>query len=71
MTKFVRQQAFEVFRTTTDGLFRETRTRHIDTVFFHEHPKMTVEDVRRSLIDHDGYPADIIVRKAQRTHTRV
>jgi hypothetical protein len=33
--------------------------RHIDTVWFTGY---TIEEVRRSLIDHDGYDARIIVR---------
>jgi len=35
--------------------------RLIDTVF--TVPDMTNEEVTRGLIDHDGYPADIIVRR--------
>lgn len=31
-----------------------------DTVFFDE--DMTAEDVKRSLINHDGYPDDIVVK---------
>ena len=38
--------------------------RVIDTVFYHS--EMTQHEVRQSLIDHDGYSADIIVRPATR-----
>lgn len=64
MAKLIRNQAFDVFRTERD-LFGGSSTRCIDTVFYSEHPKMTVEEVRRSLIEHDGYPADIVVRRAK------
>lgn len=36
-------------------------TKHRDTVFFDSDIK--ADDVRRSLVDHDGYPSDIIVKK--------
>lgn len=46
-------QAFKVFHGG----------RWMDTVFFSG--SFTVDDVRRSLIHHDGYPSDIVVRKAR------
>ena len=60
MPKFIRHQAFDVFRKGACGCLRE-----IDTVFYSEAPKTTVEEVRKSLIDHDGYPSDIIVKKVK------
>jgi len=38
---------------------------HIDTVYYRG--KLDPEDVRRSLINHDGYPANIKVRDVGRT----
>ena len=37
----------------------------IDTVFYAERELMSVAEVRKQLIEHDGYPADIIVRKGK------
>ena len=37
------------------------RGAEIDTVFFNA--EMTSAEVQRSLIDHDGYPSDITVRR--------
>ena len=66
MTEFIRHQAFDVFRPNHNTPMSKTLgVRLIDTVFYNEHPKVTVEEVRRSLIEHDGYPADITVRKAK------
>ena len=66
MTRFIRSQAFDVFRPAVrDSVFFTTGLQHIDTVFYQEHPRITAEEVRRSLIDHDGYPPDIMVRKAK------
>ena len=36
----------------------------IDTVFFM--PDMNAEDVKRALVNHDGYAPDIIVRRNNR-----
>jgi len=55
MTKFIRNQKFDVF--SSELLL-------IDTVFYQERLKMTTEEVRRELINHDGYDASITVRKA-------
>ncbi len=42
--------------------------RLIDTVFWNDRcdggAKITADDVRRSLIDHDGYNPNIVVRRA-------
>ena len=34
-----------------------------DTVFYAASDNITAEEVKRSLVDHDGYPTDIIVRE--------
>ena len=39
--------------------------RKIDTVFYGDAVKVTAADVKRSLIDHDGYDPRIIVNKAR------
>lgn len=62
MTKFKRSQAFDIFRPDESGKLVE-----IDTVFYTEHPATTPEEVQKSLIQHDGYPADIVVRRRRRT----
>lgn len=46
-------QAFEVFK---DG-------KQIDKLFYSDSDKVTEEDVKKSLIDHDGYDPDIEVRR--------
>lgn len=38
---------------------------NIDTVFYSSGAKVTCEEVRRSLIDHDGYPPNIIVKRGK------
>jgi hypothetical protein len=45
-------QAFDVF----------LNGKNIDTVFYSRDAKMTNDEVRRSLINHDGYDPAIIVR---------
>ena len=32
-----------------------------DTVFYAKGDPVTLDEVKRSLVEHDGYPADIIV----------
>ena len=59
MTKFVRRQVFDVFRPVLGGEV------HIDTIVYQEAPKVTSAEVKRSLINHDNYPMDIIVRKGK------
>jgi hypothetical protein len=53
------QAAFDVYRPIrgTD------RMRLVDTVFATSYSE---EEMRRSLINHDGYPADITVRLSKR-----
>lgn len=43
-------------------MFGETaiQYKHMDTVFFDA--SMDADEVKRSLVEHDGYPADIMVR---------
>lgn len=38
----------------------------IDTVFYSPSANTDCEEVRRSLIGHDGYAAEIVVRKARK-----
>ena len=40
--------------------------RIIDAVFYNDNTKETVKDVKRSLVNHDGYHPDIVVRKARK-----
>jgi hypothetical protein len=47
-----RHQAFDVF----------LNGRNIDTVFYSRDAKMTNDEVKRSLVNHDGYNPAIIVR---------
>jgi hypothetical protein len=37
----------------------------LDTVFYAASANPDCAEVRRSLINHDGYPAEIVVRKAR------
>jgi hypothetical protein len=36
-----------------------------DVVFYKEHSTIEAEDVRKMLIDHDGYPSNIIVEEVK------
>lgn len=54
--------AFDVYRPTKTG----KSLRWIDTVFYSDSAKVTRDEVRRSLINHDGYPSDIVVRKSRK-----
>jgi hypothetical protein len=72
MAKFLKMQKFDVFQTKmtrSGGGFFANRdvpvVQKIDTVFYHEHPQMTLAEVKRQLIEHDGYPADITVKKGK------
>jgi hypothetical protein len=56
------QRAFDVFR------FSGRHTRQIDTVFATGY---TADEMRRSLINHDGYPADISVYRRHPQRYRV
>jgi ribosomal protein S24E len=35
--------------------------KHIDTVFYSKSDKVTTDEVKRSLVDHDGYDPRIVV----------
>ena len=50
-------QAFNVYQRV-NGAMRE-----IDTIFYGDDYKISAGEVRSSLINHDGYDPDIIVRK--------
>lgn len=41
------------------------RGKKIDTVFYSPGAKVSADDVKRSLVSHDGYDADIVVKKAR------
>jgi hypothetical protein len=59
-------QAFNVYlRRTTHG-----RVRWIDTVFYSDSPRVDVLEVRRSLVEHDGYDPGIIVRRAPKPRAK-
>lgn len=51
-----RHQPFDVY----------LRGKLIDTVFYSASANVDVDEVRRSLIDHDGYDPAIVVKKAKR-----
>ncbi len=53
--------AFDVFRPSK---FFNLQPTWIDRVFYDE--DMSAEEVRRSLVNHDGYSPDITVRKEVR-----
>ena len=60
----MRQQTWNVFKPQPDSVDRFGnchRYRLLDTVFFD--PSMDAEDVKRALVDHDGLPTDIFVKK--------
>jgi hypothetical protein len=40
--------------------------RIIDTVFYSNNTKETTKDVKKSLVEHDGYHPNIVVRKARK-----
>jgi len=40
--------------------------KNIDTVFYSASSNVDADEVRRSLINHDGYDSGIVVRKARR-----
>lgn len=46
-------RAFDVFHPYEDEPF--------DTVFYNHDDLITYDEVKRSLVNHDGYPSDIIV----------
>ena len=64
MSKFVRSQAFDVFRPAFER-WNNGDPVWMDTVFYAERVEMTEDEVRRELIDHDGYPDYIWVKRAK------
>lgn len=54
-------KAFDVFQNRRDPIFRSMSLEKIDTVFYSN--KHTPAEVRRELIEHDGYDTSIIVRR--------
>lgn len=57
----MKQIAWDVFRIEEDECWRTTR--RVDTVFYDEN--CDAQYVHKGLVDHDGYPPDIIVRNSQ------
>lgn len=53
----IRMNTFDVFRPCRNGVSK--RYMYQDTVYFLS--TMTLDEVRRSLIDHDGFSDDIVV----------
>jgi hypothetical protein len=53
-SKLAKSQAFDVF----------LNGKNIDTVFYSEGAKVDADEVKRSLINHDGYDSAIVVKKA-------
>ena len=51
----MKQIAWKIYRPDSMG-----RLSWMDTVYFNE--GMEMEEIRNSLIDHDGYPGNIVVR---------
>ena len=42
------------------------KNKRIDTIFYSKSTKVDREEVRQSLINHDGYEPDIVVTKAKK-----
>lgn len=42
----------------------------IDTIFYADTATETVDDVRRSLVNHDGYPSDIVVKRQRKERAK-
>jgi len=57
-----KQKAFDVFVPTQSTKFNVVGLKLIDTVFYDS--DFTADQVRRSLIGHDGYDSRIIVKEA-------
>lgn len=53
MTKSKKMQAFDVIHNG----------KVIDTIFYGSGIKISADEVRKSLINHDGYPSDIKIQK--------
>lgn len=60
-------KAFKVYSET--GWIHDRNGRlirvHTDKVFYGDKCTETCEDVRRSLVDHDGYPSDTVVVRSK------
>lgn len=54
------QRAFDVFLPTRSGGLKE-----IDTVFYAKNDNITEQEVRDSLVNHDGYDPSIIVKEVK------
>ena len=57
-------EAFDVYKPNPNS--KTGRLKKIDTVFYSEGDKIAAEEVRRSLINHDGYDYDITVRRGKK-----
>lgn len=57
-------KAFDVYKSNPNS--KAGRLKKIDTVFYSEGDKITAEEVKRSLINHDGYNYDITVRRGKK-----
>ncbi len=44
--------------------------KNIDTVFYSDAHKITCDEVRRSLVNHDGYDSAITVRKERKKKSK-
>ena len=60
-------QAFNVYLETFNGPTKKRKL--IDTVFWNDGFKITKEQVRISLINHDGYEDNIYVTKVRKSRT--
>jgi hypothetical protein len=50
-------RSFDVFLPTNYGM------KEIDTVFYSKNDKITEQEVRDSLVNHDGYDFNIVVKE--------
>lgn len=57
-------KTFDVFCPNPNS--KTGRFKKIDTVFYSEGDKITAEEVKRSLVSHDGYDCNIVVRKGKK-----
>ena len=57
-------KAFDVYKPNPNS--KTGRLKKIDTVFYSEGDKTIAEEVKRSLINHDGYDSDIIVKRGKK-----
>lgn len=59
-----RSYAYDVFQNRYNVTTGRQGEVHIDTVFYDS--RRDLSEVRRDLIDHDGYNANIIVRRGKK-----